>query len=51
MQELKDYGIECLVHDPMANSHAAQEEYGIALSPLSDFENLDALILAVNHRS
>jgi UDP-N-acetyl-D-glucosamine/UDP-N-acetyl-D-galactosamine dehydrogenase len=48
--ELKDYGIEAIVHDPLANHHGAHEEYGITLSDLSAFKNLDALVLAVNHK-
>lgn len=48
--ELKDFGIEPLVHDPMANADGAQHEYGLKLSPLSDFQNLDAIVLAVSHR-
>ncbi len=50
VKELKDFGISTIVHDPMADHQSAQDEYGISLSPLSDFRDLDALILAVNHR-
>jgi UDP-N-acetyl-D-glucosamine/UDP-N-acetyl-D-galactosamine dehydrogenase len=49
--ELKEFGISCLVHDPMAEAAAAQDEYGLELSSLKKFEKLDALILAVNHRA
>jgi UDP-N-acetyl-D-galactosamine dehydrogenase len=48
--ELAEYGIEPLVHDAQANPEDAQHEYGIALADLDDMRDLDALILAVNHR-
>jgi UDP-N-acetyl-D-glucosamine/UDP-N-acetyl-D-galactosamine dehydrogenase len=50
VNELREYGISVIVHDPLAGSHGAQEEYGITLAQLHEFKNLDALILAVNHR-
>jgi UDP-N-acetyl-D-glucosamine/UDP-N-acetyl-D-galactosamine dehydrogenase len=50
IKELKDFGIEPLVHDPMASADGARHEYGLGLSPLSEFENLDAIVLAVSHR-
>jgi UDP-N-acetyl-D-glucosamine/UDP-N-acetyl-D-galactosamine dehydrogenase len=49
--ELKEFGISCLIHDPMAEAAAAQHEYGLEMSSLKKFERLDALILAVNHRA
>jgi UDP-N-acetyl-D-galactosamine dehydrogenase len=50
VNELKTYGIEAIVHDPLGNAEEAHEEYGIHLTPLSEFTNLDALILAVSHQ-
>jgi UDP-N-acetyl-D-glucosamine/UDP-N-acetyl-D-galactosamine dehydrogenase len=50
IRELNEFGIHPLVHDPMANAHGAQEEYGLKLSPLDDFKKLDAIVLAVSHR-
>jgi UDP-N-acetyl-D-galactosamine dehydrogenase len=47
--ELREFGIAPLVHDPMANVEAAHEEYGLALSSLESFRDLDALVLAVGH--
>ncbi len=47
--ELKEFGIDAIVHDPLANPNSAHEEYGLSLSPLSDFTALDAVILAVSH--
>jgi UDP-N-acetyl-D-galactosamine dehydrogenase len=47
---LADYGIEALVHDPLASPEEAMEEYGIVLRSLDDLSALDGLILAVPHR-
>jgi UDP-N-acetyl-D-galactosamine dehydrogenase len=38
-----------MIHDPYANPHEAQEEYGLKLRELNRLTGLDALILAVNH--
>jgi UDP-N-acetyl-D-galactosamine dehydrogenase len=48
--ELREYGISPLVHDIHAQPDEAAHEYGITLSSLEDYKELDALILAVNHR-
>lgn len=48
--ELRDYGIEPIVLDPLADADDAQHEYGIALSSLEEANDLDAVLLAVNHR-
>lgn len=47
--ELRDFGADVLVHDPMASPEEALEEYGLALQPLDALRDLDALILAVAH--
>ncbi|MBG0778018.1 MAG: nucleotide sugar dehydrogenase [Desulfovibrionaceae bacterium] len=47
--ELREFGIEALVHDPMADPAEAHEEYGLTLAPLEEFRDLDAIILAVSH--
>lgn len=49
VSELKDFGSSVIIHDPLADAHVAHEEYGLALSDLTSFKGLDALILAVNH--
>jgi UDP-N-acetyl-D-galactosamine dehydrogenase len=49
LAELREYGIEALVSDPLADPAAAAREYGITLSPADDMVQLDALVLAVNH--
>ena len=49
IRELKSYGVEALIHDPLAHHEAVQEEFGIELSSLTEFQKLHALILAVPH--
>lgn len=49
LAELREYGIEALVSDPLAEPAAALQEYGITLSPPEALVGLDALVLAVNH--
>jgi UDP-N-acetyl-D-galactosamine dehydrogenase len=49
--ELKGYGIEPLIHDPLADPDRALHEYGLALAGLDVFRDLDALVLAVPHRA
>jgi UDP-N-acetyl-D-galactosamine dehydrogenase len=49
--ELKQFGINPLVHDPLANPEEAKEEYGINLENWEQLMQLDALILAVNHQT
>jgi UDP-N-acetyl-D-galactosamine dehydrogenase len=48
-RELKDFGIEPIVHDARADDEAVREEYGIELASLEDFKGLRALIYAVAH--
>jgi len=47
--ELKEFGIEPLVSDPLVDSEESFDESGIRLLPMEDLENLDALIVAVPH--
>jgi UDP-N-acetyl-D-galactosamine dehydrogenase len=47
--ELAEYGIEALIHDPLASAEEAREEYGIVLDPFDALSDLDAVILAVPH--
>jgi UDP-N-acetyl-D-galactosamine dehydrogenase len=49
LNELQTFGITPIVHDPLANPQDVKREYGLAISPMSDFKALDALILAVPH--
>ena len=48
--ELQDYGIEVLIHDPLADSAETQHEYGLKLTELADVGRVDAVIYAVSHK-
>jgi len=49
LTELRQYGIEAMVHDPLGDAEEAQHEYGITLTSLDKFKDLDALFFAVSH--
>jgi UDP-N-acetyl-D-galactosamine dehydrogenase len=51
INELRDFGVQTVVHDPYADSKSATKEYGLTLSELSDFKNLDAVVFAVPHKA
>jgi UDP-N-acetyl-D-galactosamine dehydrogenase len=51
VRELKQFGIEPLVHDPLANPQEAKREYGIELKDWQQLADLDAVVLAVTHRN
>jgi UDP-N-acetyl-D-galactosamine dehydrogenase len=48
--ELRQFGVEPLVHDPRALPEEANAEYGVSLCPFGELGALDALIVAVPHR-
>jgi UDP-N-acetyl-D-galactosamine dehydrogenase len=50
-QELKSFGMEVDVHDPLANPEQAMSEYGITLIKGVVLENYQAVLLAVPHES
>jgi len=50
VHEFREYGIEPMIHDPMANPKEAETMYGIRL--LRDLPaNVDAVVLAVAHKT
>ncbi|MGD9823092.1 nucleotide sugar dehydrogenase [Desulfobacter sp.] len=49
--ELEDYGVEVIVHDPMADPGEARGYYGIDLKPIGAFKDVDALVVAVAHKN
>ncbi|MBK5281298.1 MAG: nucleotide sugar dehydrogenase [Nitrospiraceae bacterium] len=51
IQELREYGIQVLVHDPLAEPEEAVAEYGIHLQQWNDLKNVDGLVIAVAHRA
>jgi UDP-N-acetyl-D-galactosamine dehydrogenase len=51
VRELRDYGCDVSVHDPIAESPEAQHEYGITLCSWNDLpKGADAVVAAVAHR-
>ncbi|EJU08360.1 UDP-glucose/GDP-mannose dehydrogenase [Fusobacterium hwasookii ChDC F128] len=48
--ELKEYGVNIHVVDPIAEKVEAKKEYGIDLENLKDIKNMDAIIVAVGHK-
>jgi len=50
LTELRTFGIEPLIHDSRGNPSEAKHEYGLTLSQLEDYKNLDGLIVAVSHK-
>lgn len=49
INDLKDYGIEVLVYDPVADKQEALEEYKIQLNSIDELKSVDAVICAVAH--
>jgi UDP-N-acetyl-D-galactosamine dehydrogenase len=49
--ELHEYGIDALVHDPVAPAEQAWSEHGIRLSDWESIDDMDAVILAVPHQT
>jgi UDP-N-acetyl-D-galactosamine dehydrogenase len=50
-QELKSFGMEVDVYDPLANPAQALKEYGIELVQESLLSNYQAVLLAVPHQA
>lgn len=50
IEELKTYGVEALVWDPVANAEETKDEYGINLVDIKDIPRVDAVIAAVPHQ-
>ncbi len=48
--ELRDYGIEVFVHDPLADIEEANKYYGVELREMDKLAGVDAVILAVSHK-
>jgi UDP-N-acetyl-D-galactosamine dehydrogenase len=51
IHELQEYGVQVMVHDPIAEPEEAVEEYGIHLSKWDSLRNVDGIIVAVAHRA
>ena len=49
--ELRDYGVEVLINDPLADTEEARRYYGVELQPMDKIKDADAVILAVMHKA
>lgn len=50
INELKEYGINVFVADPIADESEVKREYGIELTKFENIKNMDAVIVAVGHK-
>ena len=51
VEELAAFGVESMVHDPLADPRTTREQWGVPLLPREDLKALDGLVLAVKHRA
>jgi UDP-N-acetyl-D-galactosamine dehydrogenase len=51
IHELKDYGIDVRVHDPLADHIEAKLYYGLELQEMEKLAGVDAVIVAVVHKA
>lgn len=50
LKELREYGIQPVVCDPVADAPDVKKFYGVDLVPLKELSDLDCLIIAVAHQ-
>jgi UDP-N-acetyl-D-galactosamine dehydrogenase len=50
-RELQEFGIEPLLHDPLADSTHVEEEYGMPLHPWESLKGVNGIVYAVPHDS
>ena len=50
VKELREYGIEPVIADPVADAAEARTLYGVQFCGLDDIKDMDAVILAVAHK-
>lgn len=51
IKELKEFNVDVLVHDPLADADEARDIYNVELVDLEQMKDLDVIILAVAHRT
>lgn len=49
IKRLKEYGIEPIIVDPVANKNDTKNEYGLDLVEINNIKNADCLVFAVAH--
>ena len=50
INELKSFGCDVHIHDPLAESKEAEHEYGLSLTPWDKLPQADAYVAAVAHK-
>ena len=50
VRELKSFGVNVLIHDPIADSAECEHEYGVSLTAWDDLPKACALVAAVSHK-
>lgn len=48
--ELRQFGIDPILHDPLVSPEEAVREYAVRMAPWEELTGLDAMVLAVPHR-
>ncbi|MGH7229338.1 MAG: nucleotide sugar dehydrogenase [Nitrospiraceae bacterium] len=51
IHELQDYGLQVIVHDPLAHPEEALAEYDIPLVPWDQVRKVDGIVVAVPHQA
>ncbi|EJT5933922.1 nucleotide sugar dehydrogenase [Clostridium perfringens] len=49
IEELKTFGVECIINDCVADKNEVFREYGIELVDISELKDLDSIVIAVGH--
>ncbi|WP_373893913.1 nucleotide sugar dehydrogenase [Virgibacillus sp. CBA3643] len=50
IDELQEYGVDVVVHDPVADANAVYDEFNIELVDQEELSDLDCVVLAVPHK-
>jgi UDP-N-acetyl-D-galactosamine dehydrogenase len=51
VHELQDFGVNVLVHDPLADPREAKKYYGVEIVALEALKGVDAVVVAVMHKA
>jgi UDP-N-acetyl-D-galactosamine dehydrogenase len=51
IRELASYGVNVIVHDPIADAGEAVHEYGVTLTPWAELPRAQAIVAAVAHQA
>jgi len=50
VRELKSFGVNVFIHDPIADSAECEHEYGVSLTPLNEVPRCAAIVACVAHK-